>query len=267
MKNLIYQCYDGKLLPGAVYCVEQMQKYAKQIGAEYLFEANTRFGPKMGVSGGQAYYYNCLKPVYDTKFHEYDNVLYVDVDIFSVDGLTESIFDGFTAEVGNCTEPLQPKFRGTSTSSICRANDEKWATVVENHWGITMPRNEKGLLKVYNAGLELWSQRGLVKAHKAFVPFVDYINIIKSSGLPTFYNHDQNYFHAMMQVAKMDHIDLDNEWNCLIHHYMEGGERKLSDPRTENTKFVQIQIRSADHWDADTQWRITNLPLSEWNLK
>lgn len=268
MRNLIYQCYDGVLLPGQIACIANMKDYTKRIGAEYLFEANTRFGAKSGVGGVQSYYYNCLKPIYDTKFHEYDNVLYADVDIFPIKGLAESIFDGFTAEVANCTEPLQPVFRGKSTSGICRTNDEKWASVVEKYWNIKMPRNSEGLLKVYNAGLELWSKRGLIKAYEKFVSFNDYINLIKSSGLPNFYTLDQNYFHAMMQVANMEHVDLDNNWNCLIHHYIDdSGERKLSDPRTEDTKFVQIQIRSADHWDAATQERITNLPQCEWNIK
>lgn len=269
MKNLIYQCYDGPLLPAHLAGIENMKGYASRIGAKYLLERNTKFGSKhlSSLLGKQSYFYDCLKPVHDEKFHKYDNVLYVDIDVFAVEGLEQSIFDDFTAEVGSCTEPLQPRLRANRKKGVATGKmDEKWASVVEKHWNIKLPRTPDGLLKVYNAGLELWSQRGLVKAHKKFVPFAEYFKLIKSSGLPNFYTHDQNYFHAMMKVADMDHVELDNEWNRLIH-WLGGPEQKdrpVCDPRTQDTKFVQIQMRGSDHFDAQKLWKITNLPVENW---
>ncbi|KKK91692.1 hypothetical protein LCGC14_2710400, partial [marine sediment metagenome] len=171
------------------------------------------------------------------------------------------------AEVGSCTEPSQPANRARLSTGICGAMDEKWASIIKKKWNVDMPRTaEDGLLKVYNAGLVLWSNRGLVKANENFVPFVNYINTINASSVSGFYALDQNYLHAMLTVANMDHIEMNNDWNCIISHLHKTGKPKLNDPRNKNTKFVHIQLRSADHWDADTQWRITNLPRSKWKI-
>ena len=40
MKNLIYQYYDGPVLPGTKASVSMMKEYANRIGAEHLFEEN-----------------------------------------------------------------------------------------------------------------------------------------------------------------------------------------------------------------------------------
>ena len=267
MKNLIYQCYDGDLLPGHHASIANMRQYADSIGAEYVFKHNPKFGAKTLPGIKWAYFYDAIMPVYDKTFHEYDNVLSVDIDFFVVDGIKESIFDGFSAEVGCCTEPLQPLLRANSKSSISSKSDNKWAAHVKNKWGVDVPRTEDGLVKIYNAGLVLWSKRGMVKAQERFVPIIDYVNSIKPLKIHAHYSHDQLFLHAMYTVAKMDHVELDNKWNCLIHKYYDDtGKLKLSDPRNTDTKFVHIQLRSADHWDADTQWRITNLPVSEWKL-
>jgi len=101
------------------------------------------------------------------------------------------------------------------------------------------------------------------------VPFLKYVNLIKTNKVLEFYTADQNYLHTMLQVAKMDYVELNNGWNDFIHHYYTDSSKtvlKLNDSRTKNTKFVHIQLRSADHWDADKLWRITNSPVTDWEL-
>ena len=267
MRNLIYQYWDGNILPGVTAGSECMKEYAARIGAEYLFELNPRFVTNLG---SYSPHYGSFKPIYTDSFHEYDNVLFTDTDVFPVDGLEENVFENFTAEMGICTEPFQPEQRKKIPGQISGAMDEKWAKVIKSHWGANMPRTPEGLLKVYNSGVVMYSNKGLKAARERFVPFKEYVDIIKSSGVSNFYTADQNYVHAMLTVAKMDYVELHPGWNSFIHPYHIDASKtatKINDSRTEDTKFVHIQLRSADHWDAATQHRIANLPQSEWNIK
>lgn len=266
MNNLIYQYWDGDLLPGTHAGVANMRAYAGRIGAEYLFEHNPRFAKNLGK---YTPHYGAFKPIYDESFHGYDNVLFADCDVFAVEGLTESIFDGFDAEIGICTEPFQPEQRAKIPGLISKASDEKWAGVIKSRWGVKMPRTPAGLFKVYNSGVVLYSNAGLMAARKKFVPFAEYVNLVSSSGCRNFYTADQNYLHAMLFVAGMNYVELDNGWNSYIHAYHVDARKKktrVNDSRTRSTKFVHVQLRSADHWDAATHHRITNLPESEWAI-
>lgn len=254
------------MLPGGIAGSENMKAYADRIGAEYLFEHNPRFVTNLG---GYSPHYGSFKPIYDESFHKYDNVLFADTDVFAVDGLTESIFEGFDSDMGICTEPFQPDQRARIPGPISGTNDEKWAAVIKSRWGVEMPRTPDGLLKVYNSGVVMYSNKGLLAARERFVPFLEYVNLIRSKGISNFYTADQNYIHAMLTVADMDYVELDAGWNSFVHAYHLDASKKataINDSRTETTKFVHIQLRGADHWDAATQARITNLPQSEWNI-
>ena len=266
MKNLIYQYWDGDIRIGCEAGIDAMSAYAGRIGAKYLFEHNPRFVTNLG---GMSKMYGMFKPVYDEAFHEYDNVLFADTDIFPVDGLTESIFDGFDAEVGICTEADQPKLRLNTEGRITSACDEAWAKLVKKIWGVDVPRTDDGLVKVYNAGLVMFSRAGLQKAKERFIPFKEYMNAISGSGvrLPGFYTSDQCYLHVMLDFVGMDWVELDNGWNSFVHYIKQKGEpRAINDTRTPDTKFVHVQLSGADHNDADWHWRIVNLPQSEWRL-
>ena len=188
MKNLIYQYWDGKILPGCQAGVDNMKAYAARIGADYLFEHNPRFVTNLGQYSP---HYGAFKPIYDEKFHKYDNILFADTDVFVVDRLEENIFENFDADIGICTESFQPKFRTKSTGQISSTNDEKWASAVKAKWNAEMQRTPEGLLKVYNSGVVLYSNKGLLKAKEKFIPFTEYVNLIKSTGLGSFYTCDQ----------------------------------------------------------------------------
>ena len=262
MKNLIYQYWDGDLLPGCRAGIENMQAYASRIGSEYLFEHNPRFVTNLG---SYSPHYGSFKPIYDESFHKYDNVLFADTDVFAVEGLAENIFEGFNADIGICTEPDQPKLRINTAGRITSASDEKWAGIVETKWGTKVPRTAEGLVKVYNSGVVFYSNAGLLKAKERFVPFEEYVSAVNS--LPAFYTCDQPYLHAMLDVASMNWIELDNGWNSYIHYARQGKEpRFVNDTRTKNTKFVHVQLAGADHLDAETHWRIVNLDECDWDM-
>ncbi len=263
MRNLIYQYWDGKPTQGVIAGTKAMKQYADRIGAEYLFELNPKFVTNLGTYSP---HYGSFKPIYTESFYKYDNVLFTDTDVFPVDGLDESIFENFNADMGICTEPFQPKHRATLTGNICGAMDEKWAGAIKKQWDVKMPRTEEGLLKVYNSGVVMYSNKGLLRAKEKFAPFKEYVNLVNSNGISNFYTADQNYVHAMLKVADMNYVELGIEWNSFMHYIGGGSDRPVNDMRVENTKFVHVQLSCADHYDADTLWRITNLPVNEWKL-
>jgi hypothetical protein len=271
MTNLIYQYWDGDVPPGCKTSSALMQQYATRIGADYLFEHNPQYITGLGKYSP---HYGSFKPVFEKEFFHYDNILFCDSDIYPVDGLTESIFDGFDYDLGICTEPLQPtnrqKLRGHHISTV---NDERWAKLIESTWNVTVPRNEQGLIKIYNSGVVLWSKKGAEKARQNLVPFQEYIAKINHAKLPGFYTSDQCYLHAMLEVAKFNYLELDKGWNSFVHYYFDRLEHKgrpqfykLNDERTSDTKLVHIQLSGADNWDDKTLWRITNLPTEQWDL-
>lgn len=63
----------------------------------------------------------------------------------------------------------------------------------------------------------------------------------------------------------MNFVELDNGWNSYMHYLGNAKmvKRPVNDMRTPTTKFVHIQLRGADDYDAKKLWRITNLSVKE----
>jgi|SRR6056300_59298 len=264
--NLIYQYWDGDMRSGVEASVKNIKEYAKRIGVEHRFEHNPRyFANKMGT---ESKYYGAFRPIYDTDFDSYDNVLFLDADIFAVDGLEENLFDSFTGEIGMCTEPFQPKQRTITTGQITTQRDEHWAQILKNIWNVDLPRTEEGLLKVYNSGVVLYTKEARIKARKKFVDFNQYINTMRMSGTIQFYTLDQNYLHAMVFKGGFDLQELDNNWNSYIHYTSDkhNPTKRLNDCRTPDTKFVHAQGAGLDRLDEETLYRVVNKPSSEWGF-
>lgn len=230
-----------------------MRAYAQRIGAEYRFDKDPNIA---GRTCNIPVYYECLNPLLDDAFLKYDRVLSVDADVFAVEGLTQNIFDEPVADMGICTEPHQPIYRQTLKGPICTARDEQWARVMLDRWGIEVPR-VNGLVKIYNAGVLLFTREGLLKARARFAPFQKYIDTTRHLG--KFYASDQHYIHGMM-VKHLEFTELDNEWNRYVHYVgsPDDNPRPIHDSRTKDTKFVHVQLRGADDWSAERLWQVVN---------
>ena len=160
MKNLIYQVWAGDLSEEAKVSSKLMKEYANRIGAEYLLDLNPNIASKIC---DVPMYFEWLNPILDDRFEKYNKILSVDLDVFPVENLTEDIFEEDVGDIGACTEPFQGKQRSTVTigGHIDRKNDERWASVVKQNWGVTLPRDEDYNLKVYqfireNGGWDQW---------------------------------------------------------------------------------------------------------------
>ena len=269
MRNLIYQYWDGDIPNGAKVSQKNISAYAERIGAEYLFEDNPRFCKTLPRP--LDHFFGAFKPVYDDSFLEYDNVLYLDCDIFAVDDLTENIFDNCEADLGICPEPFQPEYRlrlnPTDGAWINNENDERWALIVRDLFGCDIPRTSCGLPKVFNAGVVLWSNRGLRYAREKFIPVLDYAATIMHSGLPHFYAHDQMYLYTMLSGTGINYTEMPSDWNNIVQFYKDGEDKNcLNDPRNADTKLVHIMLKGAKTFSQNELWCITNLPSSVWRF-
>lgn len=266
MKTLVYQYWDGNLTPGNKAGQEFMQEYAERIGSDYIFEHNPKFRTNLGKYSP---HYGAFKPIFDKVMQEYDYVLFADTDVIPVDGLTENIFDQFVdtdIEIGICEEWNQPETRQKYPGHISNSADNKWCDLVESTWGGKMPRDEQGRPRVFNSGVVVYSKAGMKKFREKHIPFPQYVQKIMSSGLAGFYQCDQPYLHAMLEVCGFNWIVMDYKWNSSVHYAAGtgGNNRPVTDLRNGRANFVHQQLSAADHYDKDTVWRVTNLPVSEW---
>jgi hypothetical protein len=269
MKNLIYQYWTvmpGKKMPHGVEVGKQfMSDYAKSIGADYKFNLNPTWAKdKCNIPE----YYNAFEPIYNPEYYEqYDNILFCDLDIIPVDNLNENIFEQNVEEIGICRETHKEKLRHEATGGINAKGDEAWARICKDVWKTDMPRNEEKKLKVFNSGVVLYTQKGMEKARKGFVPFQEYIG--KMQGLNRFYSIDQNYLHAMLHIANINYTEMNEGWNSYVHYHGQAGitgVRPVWDCRTKDTKFVHVQLRNADNQNYEWHRTIANRPVSEWVL-
>lgn len=267
MRNVIYQYWDGPTTSGNDAGVAAMAEYASRIGADYVYEDNPRWQTNLG---NYSPHYGAFKPIYTEKYHEYDHVLFADTDVFPILNLEENIFEQFydtDIEIGICEEWQQPEVRKIhNLGGICNANDEKWVSVIESLFNVKMPRADNGAPRVYNSGVVVYSNAGLIKAKKKFKKFSHYVDIINSKGFPPFYTCDQPYLHAMLEVCGFNWKTMDYKWNSSVH-YVPGTKdpRPVNDLR-DNANFVHVQLRNADNFSAKKLETIVNNPVKEWNL-
>lgn len=268
--NLIYSYWDGPVKESCLAGVSAMQEYADKIGVKYIFENNPNFLKGFfGYNfGGYSAHYGAFKPIFDQSFDEYDKVLFVDTDVFPIDGLTTNIFDEFHGEIGICDEPFQPKQRTITKGRITARQDELWAQLIKEQFGTNVPRTEEGLVRVFNTGMVLYSKQSRVKAREEWCDFKSYVELIQKNRLDSFYTCDQPYLHAMMYACNFDVQEMNNGWNSYIHYTRDVNheERYLCDWRNEETKFVHVQFAGADNLDAKSHWNIVNLPREDWGL-
>ena len=198
----------------------------------------------------------------------------MDLDVFPIDGLTEDIFQvSLGYDCGICTEPFQGKYRASTTigGHINAQNDDAWAKIVKRLYDVDLPRDRDGYVKVYNAGIVVFSKEALKIARRSFIPFQKYIDDMRKAGLGRFYTVDQNYFHVMM-CKYYNYAEMHRGWNSYVHYIRGplGVKTPVYDGRPTGkdgeTRLVHIQLSGADYFSDEKLYDIINKPMSEWNL-
>ena len=257
MKNLIYQFWSGDVPYYAKASAKKIKEYSNYIGADHKVYFNDNF-----VKSENGHYHNCFRPILDTSFHEYDNVLFLDMDIFPVDGIKENIFETDVSGIGMVEEWHQPEIRYSSNGPISGRNDEEWAKRVKKYYNVDLPRNEKNRLKVFNSGVVYYTKQALEIAYKKFPGLNDYQD--KMKGMNRFYSLDQNYIGAMVFLGYTEFTQLDNKWNSQIHFQGEGNPRPIHSNITNDTQLVHIQLRGRNTLTDKKIHDIVNKPIEEW---
>jgi len=259
MKNLIFQYWNGRVNNCAKESKKTMEKYAAKIGAEYYFAENANWSKTHGA------YYDAFRPVYDDMFLEYDNVLYLDMDVFAMDGFEDNIFDEQVEYVGICEEMLQPWIRETMTVGGCinAKNDELWEQCLQQLTPLKLPRDSKGRHRIFNSGVVLYTNAGLRKCREKFIPFADYVNTVARAGLGRFYQLDQNYLNCNLFNGTIEPTIIDNRFNAQIH-YIRGDKPGINDERKGRKCLVHMQLSGSNDWDAQQLWEKVNMPVSLW---
>lgn len=262
MKNLIYQFWEGNLSTGNAAGVQLMKEYAKRIGVEYVFELNPTWPKEARVQrknlGRYNPHYGAFKPIFDLSFNDYDNILFCDTDVVPVDICNENIFEEFNAEIGICEEWMQPSLRTKhNMGGINNANDNRWYDVIQKNYGFELYRDDVTRPRVFNSGVVLYSKEGREKARQCFKDFKQYCDLMSRSGLPPFYQGDQNYLNAML--PQFDWQLMDYKWNSQIFFKPDtsGDNRPINDYR-EQPCFVHVQLRGADNYDIDRLRKVVN---------
>ena len=270
MKNVIYQYWDGTVKPSCRAGVNNMKGYADYIGADYVFEENPQWLKSIGMDfGNYSPHYGAFKPLWNKAYRDYDNILFCDTDVFTVSNIKENIFEDFRCDIGICEEPFQPKQRQITLGRITTQQDELWARTIEKAYTCKLPRTSEGLLKVYNSGMVLYSRYGAEHARRDWKKFDDYVKLIRSKPLDSFYTCDQPFLHAMIFATGMNYQIMDNKWNSYVHgtRDKEQPKRRIVDHRTIDTNFVHCQFPGADAMTGEQLWRVVNLPREEWKYE
>lgn len=254
MKYLIYQYWTGNVPFYARESSTAIENYARYVGAEYRFDHN----PKP-ISSKNAEYLNAFRAVYDDAFHEYDKVLFLDMDIFPTESIRDNIFEQEIDDIGICEELHQPELRQKMrVAGISSEADNNWAKQLKQHWDIDHPRDTKGRCRVFNSGVVMYTQEGMKKAKDTFINFSEYTQ--KINGLSRFYVLDQNYLNANLFANKLKWTVMPVKWNTQIHYVGDS----IHDIRDKSTNFVHLQLRRRNELTTEMIYDIVNKPIKEW---
>lgn len=255
--NAVFQYWLSKpFLPGAEAGAAAMAAYAKQIGSDYHLARE----PFMDRHGVNPRWFDKLRPVWDPAFDHYERVLIADVDIWPVEGLTANIWDEATGDFQMCEEPDQPQMRQKwPTSLFSHDLDQRWATWVAKEFGCDVRRDHLRRPLVFNAGLIALSRGGMFFLRANTTPRPQtYVERARAAGFPETYCTEQSYLNMVAARPFSGFAPLSVEWNRQIHRLADGSKY---DRRTENTRFVHVMFRGADHNNAEWHRAIVNAPL------
>lgn len=256
MRNLIYQFWNGTVPYYAMCSAKQIGTYANYIGVEHRVDLNKPFS-----HGLNSNYMDCLRPIFDPAFEDYDNVLFLDMDIFPTVLADCNIFEENVKGIGMVREPLQPQLRFESNGPINTAADKMWAIRAKHAFDITVPLDSNRRPLVFNSGVVYYTK----EAREAARSWPEYDEYVRSmQGMNRFYHLDQNYLGVMVHSGKTEFTEMDIKWNSQVHYTGDKTPRDVIDNRVDNTVFVHVQTRPRDILNDHMIHDIVNKPVNQW---
>lgn len=156
MKTLVYQSYTSNSLPEhAVVSKERFKAYAERIDADYVCD---RFSFNIEKDNIFDLWYNQLTPIFDKKYHDYDKILFVDMDIYPTNDNLKNIFKEKIDSVGMVRDFKNNYFNHRlefDNDVIIERNKEGWGLFAYKNTGTFFKRNDYGNLNLFNDGVML----------------------------------------------------------------------------------------------------------------
>jgi lipopolysaccharide biosynthesis glycosyltransferase len=196
MKNLIYQTFinsDNYIPKFARISTIAFTEYAEKHGAEYQFNNISKLNPKSSIPE----WYERYILIYDESFDEYDNILYVDSDIFPIN-MDENIFDidyGGIAAYPLQDEEVHGKKEKNNFCQYYECAFEGW----------------------YNTGTLLMNREMRQRMREEFFPIDD---IPEKEHSMRLLNYDEAWFTINMKLNGFPITHLHRKWNS-IHNINE----------------------------------------------
>ena len=213
MNNLIFQYHIGKEPPYVDTSRESFRAYAERHGLSYLF-GETPFMDIEGFKFGP--YFEILRMFYDDSFLAYDNILFVDTEVYATKD-APNIFDEVEFEdIAGCNERKIPG------SNILPGwhNDKALIKTIKDkfifHGTDTMPAEQGGTrFRMINTGVLLVSHHALMVGK---IYFDDWKEWTKTDD-PGFLLNDEPFLNAMFNKYNFDVIEFDEQWNMPPHWF------------------------------------------------
>lgn len=273
--DLIYQYWDGEIKAPILASSESFKKYADRIGVEHIFEDNPQFFKSYVdeetyvLADKWAPHYGALKIIFDESFDKYDNIAFIDSDIFPVDGLTENIFDTFHGEIGIVPE----SFTDREPWSRDNYRWKHWIDHCQWVYGTIIPFKNNGNPRILNSGVVLYSKEARLMARRKWSSIENYVSFIsarQNGVLNDFFLCDQAYIHFNIYRFNFNVQFISEDWNSQVMSYFTGWDKNdlnfhIDQDKKPDTKFVHIRL--TDHNDlltVEDHYNITNKPIEEW---
>lgn len=139
--NIILQHFDGDLRDLDKYSLENIKAYAKLVGAEHRLVTGKPFRPDDGFTIAAQKIF-----MLDESFDEYEDVLMVDIDMFTPKGMLDNVFD--LPGIGLYGPIQQRLHRSIVRNRSCLSSKDI------PYWGGAIYKLSRDMRKLLRAGLE-----------------------------------------------------------------------------------------------------------------
>lgn len=249
MKNAIFQYYlnfNGVGKQGVHYptegkpewverSVQYFREYAKKHNAEYFFFEDR-------YVNATSNFFEILRLYKDPIFDQFDNVLYLDVDVMPKN-IDANIFDIHFGDVAGWPEWRAPEI---SVPINWNANHQIASRFADFGAPVVPSKSAPTNLRMINSGVMLWKKRARLKARESFDDHEKWFNhknaLLDSKWTSAGHSShclDQPFLNAMFNKNNFKVTELGMEWNrfptkkesfpCNFAHYV--GDYRYNIPK------------------------------------
>jgi hypothetical protein len=241
MNNLIAQYWIGPYTDLVLESRDQVKAYAQRIGAESRFSTRYAYaGDNRTPYVHNGSYFEILRYVYDEKYDDYDNILFLDCDIL-INPNAPNVFASFRSyqQIAMC---LEEPFGGTAQPWYFSEN-EYWKDMVRKYSMHGVEINEPHhSFRQYNTGVVLMSRAWRQDAREKYDDWKNWMTDYQDFHL--FLSNDQSYINCMIMKYGHGVDNMGSMWNCNPLWYRPGSMGMYEGIPIENYHFYHFSDSS-----------------------